>query len=57
MAIEQKFVFSENVLLRCRCVNNDYIPIEMVDLNDIVTRVKEMLTESIAWRRCSSVSI
>lgn len=54
MAIDQRFVFSDNMIIRCRFIKNDYIPVEILDLDDILTKIKELLCKRITYRRSES---
>lgn len=54
MSLEHRFVFADNnVLLRCKYVDNEYVPIEMVDFDDIIGRLKKLVFEAKELRRNS----
>ena len=57
MATAQKFVFSDHVILRCKFIKGDYIPTEMLDLEEFLRILKELFVEKMTFSTPEHVSL
>ena len=53
MSLDHRFVFADNLVLRCKCEKDEYFPIEILDFEDILGRLKSLLSSRTEPRRNS----
>ncbi|XP_066930797.1 uncharacterized protein [Clytia hemisphaerica] len=56
MSLDHRFVFADNLVLRCKCEKDEYFPIEILDFEDVLGRLKSLLSSRTEPRRNSGNS-
>jgi len=53
MSLDHRFVFADNIVLRCKCQKDEYFPMEILDFEDILGRLKTLFCTRVELRRNS----
>lgn len=56
MSLDHRFVFADNLVLRCKCDQDEYFPIEILDFEDILGRLNNLFLIRLDTRRNSNTS-
>ena len=51
MSLDHRFVFADNLVLRCKCEKDEYFPVEILDFEDILGRLKTLFLSKNDTRR------